>query len=409
MPAAPRLQKKDKGVRWRKRKRKTTLLTLRLPVTQAALKRKLSHWPCLAPARRSRHRLRRKQLLQARPCGCSCSGYQLQRFEQGQQLCWPTEACFSRNTKQRWQRSNLSRFPGLLRGPQANVDHLRECGFNQWQGVEHNRDKPVPTHEVHAGPWLPGAKIHDWRPRIWTSLPSKAPVCVLCAGFRSHFESALKGHCPSFWNTDRKLVSSCLRSAPCATKCLLNPDLDSHAEILRFALAEVVKIQEKAAERKAPPNNTWMNKHMEYAKQLGVRWATPLPVELVTNDWFSTLTKRFEIVASCRTNCRVPKLEPKCWESSWQRAAGQWETCCAHHAARTGPLDWVTRSTPEWSRGYDPARLPDHAFAWQIEGQWPGSVERKFHRIISDRFGWECNGAASGFSDFPSWDGSCWL
>ena len=85
------------------------------------------------------------------------------------------------------------------------------------------------------------------------------------------------------FETFRKLVSSCLRSAPCATKCLLNPDLDSHAD-LRFALAEVVKIQEKAAERKAPPNNTWMNKHMEYAEQLGVRWATPLPVELVTND-----------------------------------------------------------------------------------------------------------------------------
>ena len=39
-----------------------------------------------------------------------------------------------------------------------------------------------------------------------------------------------------------------------------------------------------------------MNKHMEYAEQLGVRWATPLPGELVTNDWFSTLIKRDGVV-----------------------------------------------------------------------------------------------------------------
>ena len=92
--------------------------------------------------------------------------------------------------------------------------------------------------------------------------------------------------------TFRKLVSSCLRSAPCATECLLTERVDSHAEIVCGGLAEVVKAQEKAAERKAPPNNTWINKHMEYAEQLGVRWAAPLPESLVMNEWFSTLTKR---------------------------------------------------------------------------------------------------------------------
>ena len=94
------------------------------------------------------------------------------------------------------------------------------------------------------------------------------------------------------FETFRKLVSSCLRSPPCATKCLLDADLEAHQKILRCALVELEKTAEKTAERKAPPNNTWMNKHMEYADQLGVRWAAPLPPTLGMNDWFCTLTKR---------------------------------------------------------------------------------------------------------------------
>ena len=145
------------------------------------------------------------------------------------------------------------------------------------------------------------------------------------------------------FETFRKLVSSCLRSAPCATKCLLNPDLDSHAEILRFALAEVVKIQEKAAERKAPPNNTWMNKHMEYAEQLGVRWATPLPVELVTNDWFSTLTKR---EGDCLRLSRVvgPTAEFRNLSQSVGRAHGNTLQDSGKHVAPTmlpGQVLWT--------------------------------------------------------------------
>ena len=145
------------------------------------------------------------------------------------------------------------------------------------------------------------------------------------------------------FETFRKLVSSCVRSAPCATKCLLNPDLDSHAEILRFALAEVVKIQEKAAERKAPPNNTWMNKHMEYAEQLGVRWATPLPVELVMNDWFSTLTKR---EGDCLRLSRVagPTAEFRNLSQSVGRAHGNTLQDSGKHVAPTmlpGQVLWT--------------------------------------------------------------------
>ena len=145
------------------------------------------------------------------------------------------------------------------------------------------------------------------------------------------------------FETFRKLVSSCLRSAPCATKCLLNSDLDSHAEILKFALAEVVKIQEKTAERKAPPNNTWMNKHMEYAEQLGVRWATPLPVELVMNEWFSTLTKR---EGDCLRLSRVagPTAEFRNLSQSVGRAHGNTLQDSGKHVAPTmlpGQVLWT--------------------------------------------------------------------
>ena len=145
------------------------------------------------------------------------------------------------------------------------------------------------------------------------------------------------------FETFRKLVSSCLRSPPCATKCLLDADLEAHQKILRCALVELEKTAEKTAERKAPPNNTWMNKHMEYADQLGVRWAAPLPPTLGMNDWFLHTDEKgrgcIAIVPNSRANCRVPKLESKCWEGSWQHTAGQRETCCTHHAARTAPLD----------------------------------------------------------------------
>ena len=95
----------------------------------------------------------------------------------------------------------------------------------------------------------------------------------------------------------RKLVSSCLRSAPCATKCLLQPD--KHQAHLTQALKEHTSSAEKAAaaaNKKNPlalaAGQTWVTKHMEYAESLGVRWATQVPQELLDNAWYGTLTKR---------------------------------------------------------------------------------------------------------------------
>ena len=89
----------------------------------------------------------------------------------------------------------------------------------------------------------------------------------------------------------RNLVSSCMRSPPCATECLLGPD-SAQAWVVEDALQEHTKAAEEAAKKKAQPNTGWVTKHMEYAEQLGVRWAGPVESDLSSNEWFWSLTKR---------------------------------------------------------------------------------------------------------------------
>ena len=212
------------------------------------------------------------------------------------------------------------------------------------QGVEHNRDKPVPTHEAHAGPWLPGAKSHDWRPRIWTSLPSKAPyMCSLC-WFQFLVWISAQGTLSKF------LKHSANWSAPVSGLRLVRQNVCSIQIWTRmqrfwvFALAEVVKIQEKAAERKAPPNNTWMNKHMEYAEQLGVRWATPLPESNWSRMTGSPLwQKGKEIVWDCRVVVG-PTAEFRNLSQSVGRAHGNTLQDSGKHVAPTmlpGQVLWT--------------------------------------------------------------------
>lgn len=93
----------------------------------------------------------------------------------------------------------------------------------------------------------------------------------------------------------RTLVTACMRSPPCVTACLLKEDnSQQHADILLRALAERRDTAAKNAQnpKKAEATNTWIDKHILYADQLGVRWSAPVAAELTLNDWYDTLTVR---------------------------------------------------------------------------------------------------------------------
>ena len=66
---------------------------------------------------------------------------------------------------------------------------------------------------------------------------------------------------------------------------------ERHAQDLHEALQDRHALWEKAQEKKQPPQ-TWLDKHMAYADQLGVRWAAPVEAGLANNVWYQTLTKR---------------------------------------------------------------------------------------------------------------------
>ena len=87
----------------------------------------------------------------------------------------------------------------------------------------------------------------------------------------------------------RKLVASCLRTPPSVKDCLLTED--AHGQDLREAVQDRHAMWEKAQEKKPAPQ-TWLDKHMAYADQLGVRWAAPVAEGLAANVWYQTLTKR---------------------------------------------------------------------------------------------------------------------
>eukprot|EP00439_Symbiodinium_sp_Y106_P082875 s1345_g22.t1 len=86
----------------------------------------------------------------------------------------------------------------------------------------------------------------------------------------------------------RHLVSSCIRTAPCASLheelFPLNPTKECMDE--RQAKLKKTKSQTQKAQ------NNWVNQRMKLADSLGVRWGTPARKELAHNAWYSTLTER---------------------------------------------------------------------------------------------------------------------
>ena len=96
-----------------------------------------------------------------------------------------------------------------------------------------------------------------------------------------------------------------MRSAPCAKECLF-ADGGEHAWIAAKALHE--SIEAAKTKKKAPQNQTWVSKHVEFAEDLGVRWGVPVEASLNANEWFWNLTKSTKVVSSCRSANRV--LQP---------------------------------------------------------------------------------------------------
>eukprot|EP00435_Cladocopium_sp_Y103_P058738 s662_g20.t1 len=90
----------------------------------------------------------------------------------------------------------------------------------------------------------------------------------------------------------RTLVTATMRSPPCATKCFLKESDPDHKALLRERLEEALDTAGKRQEAKKAPQNTWVEKHMAYADQLGVRWAASVPPALSQNSWFQCLTGR---------------------------------------------------------------------------------------------------------------------
>ena len=86
----------------------------------------------------------------------------------------------------------------------------------------------------------------------------------------------------------RHLVSSCIRTAPCASEVLLEKGDLATKECMDERQAKLKKT--KSQTQKA--QNNWVNQHMKFADSLGVRWGTPARKELAQNAWYSTLTER---------------------------------------------------------------------------------------------------------------------
>ena len=93
------------------------------------------------------------------------------------------------------------------------------------------------------------------------------------------------------FSTLRTLVTSCMRSPPCSKECLLSPSHPDHLELLEKALGDHQQSAQKAAEKKAPPQ-TWIDRHMAYADDLGYRCGSAVDEELAGNKWYKTLSKR---------------------------------------------------------------------------------------------------------------------
>lgn len=81
----------------------------------------------------------------------------------------------------------------------------------------------------------------------------------------------------------RHLLSSCVRTSPCASEVLL-PAEDG---AVKYFFDE-----RQARTKKKSTQNNWVNQHMKYADGLGIRWGMPARKELSQNPWYLTLTER---------------------------------------------------------------------------------------------------------------------
>eukprot|EP00435_Cladocopium_sp_Y103_P067075 s554_g29.t1 len=140
----------------------------------------------------------------------------------------------------------------------------------------------------------------------------------------------------------RKMVSSCMRSAPCATACLLDENSE-HAWAVGNALQEISESAEKAAKsKKAPQNQAWVTKHMEFAEELGVRWGVPVDPSLSANQWYWNLTKREGDVLRL-SQIAAPATEFRNLSQSLGRAHGNTRQESGKHVAPTmlpGQILW---------------------------------------------------------------------
>ena len=169
----------------------------------------------------------------------------------------------------------------------------------------------------------------------------------------------------------RKMVSSCLRSAPCATACLF-ADGSEHDWVVANALRENTVAAEKAANKKAPQNQAWVPKHMEFAEELGVRWGVPVEASLNANEWFWTLTKREGDVLRL-SRIAAPRTEFRNLSQSIGRAHGNTLQENGKHVAPTmlpGQVLWseshsrlVTGAEALIFQGFPVLRLIEHGLA----------------------------------------------
>ena len=128
------------------------------------------------------------------------------------------------------------------------------------------------------------------------------------------------------WKTFKSLVTSCMRSPPCSKGCLLSEE--THKSFVQRALVHYQEAAAKNAQRKPAPQ-TWIDKHMAYADQLGYRWASPVSDKLKENLWYQTLTKR---EADALVLSRV--ADPTCEFRNLSQSLGRINS--ASHAKDTG-------------------------------------------------------------------------
>ena len=100
------------------------------------------------------------------------------------------------------------------------------------------------------------------------------------------------------WSDFRKCVTSCLRSPPCA-KDILDGAKSEAAEAwlkkLHWKQLDQKVKNEKNAKQKKPASAVgegWIEQHMKFADNLGIRWGSAPSAELAQNPWFALLTER---------------------------------------------------------------------------------------------------------------------